>query len=595
MVMALPIEDYALIGDCFTGALVGRNGSIDWLCVPRFDSASVFGALLGDDDHGRWLLAPSDPGATCTREYDGNTMVLVTHWQSETGAVDVTDFMPLGNNRADVVRIVKGVRGTVEMHEDIRIRFGYATAIPWIRQNTAERPSALIAVAGPDGVVLRGATRHARNNTHESTFVVHSGESVDLTLTWFPSHRTPPAPIDAEEALSHTRSWWNAWAASNNQEGPYQAEVMRSLIFLRALTHRETGGIVAAATTSLPELLGGERNWDYRYVWLRDASLTIDVLLRHGYLDLVNQWRDWLLRAIAGDPGDLQIMYGLAGERDLREREVTSLPGYRGANPVRVGNDASNQFQADVIGEVMLALDRGRVAGVEETRFSWSLQRSLMTYLEKNWRNPDNGIWEIRGELRFFTHSRVLVWTAFDCAIRGVEQYGLEGPVAQWRHLRAQVREEIEEHGFDSARNTYTQYFGSGTTDASLLVLPQVGYCAPDDPRMLGTVAAIEQNLMPDGLVIRYRTDTGVDGLPAGENPFLTCSLWLVEQYARSHRREDALRLMDRVVGVANDVGMLSEEYDLGTHTQTGNTPQALTHLAFVRAADAIRETDQWF
>lgn len=595
MVMALPIDDYALIGDCFTGALVGRNGSIDWLCLPRFDSASVFGALLGDDDHGRWLLAPSDPTATCTREYDGNTMVLITHWQSATGAVDVTDFMPLGNHRADLVRIVKGVRGTVEMHEDVRIRFGYATAIPWVRQNTAERPSALIAVAGPDGVILRGATRHAKHNTHESTFAVHSGETVDLTMTWFPSHRNPPAPIDAQQALSHTRSWWNAWAASNNHEGPYQAEVMRSLIFLRALTHRETGGIVAAATTSLPELLGGERNWDYRYVWLRDASLTIDVLLRHGYLDLVNHWRDWLLRAIAGDPGDLQIMYGLAGERDLRERELTSLPGYQGARPVRVGNDASNQFQADVIGEVMLALDRGRAAGVEETRFSWSLQRSLMTYLERNWRNPDNGIWEIRGKQRFFTHSRVHVWAAFDCAIRGVERYGLEGPVAQWRRLRAEVREEIEAHGFDRARNTYTQFFGSGTTDASLLVLPQVGYCTPDDPRMLGTVAAIEQDLMPDGLVIRYRTDTGVDGLPTGENPFLTCSLWLVEQYARTHRREDALRLMDRVVGVANDVGMLSEEYDLGSHTQTGNTPQALTHLALVRAADAIKETDQWF
>lgn len=588
--MSLPIEDYALIGDCFTSALVGADGSIDWLCLPRFDSQSTFGALLGTEDHGRWLLAPLDPAATSTRHYEGDTMILVTRWRTATGEVDVIDAMPMGDHRADVVRRVRGVSGQVEMQEDLRIRFGYATAIPWVRQDTASRPNALIAVAGPDGLVFRGSTLKPSDHAHTSTFTVRAGQTVDLSMTWFPSHRDAPDALDVEAALQQTRTWWTEWATGCDHEGPYRDQVVRSLILLRALTHLETGGIVAAATTSLPENFGGERNWDYRYVWLRDASLTITVLLAHGYNDYIDHWRDWLLRAVAGDPGDVQIMYGLSGERDITEREISSLPGYQGASPVRIGNDASTQFQADVIGEVMLALDHGRAAGVQETRFSWALQRALMGYLEENWRNPDHGIWEIRGEPRTFTHSRALVWAAFDCAVRGVEEHGLQGPVERWKRQREEVRADLEANGYNPERGSYVQYFGSDQVDASLLLLAQVGYCDYDDPRMLGTVSAIEQDLMRDGLLLRYRTEHGVDGLPPGEHPFLACSFWLVEQYARSNRPADARELMDRLVGLANDVGMLSEEYDVTGRSQAGNTPQALTHLALVRAADAIAE-----
>lgn len=588
--MSLPIEDYALISDCFTGALVGRDGSIDWLCLPRYDSQSTFGALLGTEDHGRWLVAPTDATASSTRRYERDTMILVTRWRTSTGEVEVVDAMPMGDHRADVVRRIRGVSGHVELREELRIRFGYATAIPWVRKMTNEKPAALVAVAGPDGLVFRGSAVHAADHAHEGRFTVRAGQTVDLSMTWFPSHRAAPSAPDVEKALEHTREWWTQWAAGCAHDGPYREEVVRSLLLLRALTHLETGGIVAAATTSLPENFGGQRNWDYRYVWLRDASLTIDVLLSHGYDDYVDHWRDWLLRAVAGDPGDVQIMYGLGGERDLAEREIDSLPGYQGAHPVRIGNGASTQFQADVIGEVMLGLDRGRAAGVQETRFSWALQRALMGFLEENWRNPDHGIWEIRGKPRMFTHSRALVWAAFDCAIRGVEQYGLEGPVARWRHLRDEIRADLEANGYDEHRGTYVQYFGSTEVDASLLLLAQVGYCAFDDPRMLGTVKAIEDDLLRGGLVLRYRTESGVDGLPAGEHPFLACSFWLAEQYARSHRLDDATRLMDRLVGLANDVGMLSEEYDIEGHSQVGNTPQALTHLALVRAADAITD-----
>ena len=588
--MSLPIEDYALISDCFTGALVGRDGSIDWLCLPRYDSSSTFGALLGTEDHGRWLVAPVDAAAESTRHYEQDTMILVTRWRTADGEVEVTDAMPMGDHRADVVRRVRGVSGRVEMREDLRIRFGYATAIPWVRRETTDKQTALIAVAGPDGLVFRGSPLRPSDHAHEGRFMVHAGQTIDLSMTWFPSHRTAPEGLDVEQALARTRAWWTDWAEGCEHEGPYREQVVRSLILLRALTHFETGGIVAAATTSLPESFGGERNWDYRFVWLRDASLTIAVLLSHGFDDSVDHWRDWLLRAVAGDPGDVQIVYGLGGERDLSEREIDSLPGYQGARPVRVGNAASTQFQADVVGEVMLALDRGRAAGVQETRFSWALQRALMGYVEASWRNPDRGIWEIRGDPQVFVHSRALVWAAFDCAVRAVEEYGLDGPAARWRRLREEVRADLEANGFDEHRGAYVQHFGTAEVDASVLLLPQVGYCSPEDPRMLGTVRALEEDLMRDGLVLRYRTEVGVDGLPPGEHPFLACSFWLVEQYARSHRLEDAIRLMDRLIGFANDVGMLSEEYDVEGHSQAGNTPQALTHLALVRAADAIAE-----
>ncbi|MFF1572344.1 glycoside hydrolase family 15 protein [Leifsonia sp. NPDC058292] len=586
--MSLPIEDYALISDCFTGALVGKDGSIDWLCVPRYDSQSLFGALLGTEEHGRWLLAPDDATATSTRRYEGDTMILVTRWTTADGEVDVIDAMPMSDGRADVVRRVRGVRGTVRMRQDLRLRFGYATAIPWVRKDHSEHPPALIAVAGPDAIVVRGAALHPTDHSHAGVFDIEAGETVDLSLTWFRSHRDTPAPPDVEAALAQTREWWTTWAEGGEHEGPYREAVVRSLLILRALTHLQTGGIVAAATTSLPENFGGERNWDYRYVWLRDASLTISVLLAHGYNDYVDHWRSWLLRAVAGDPADVQIMYGLSGERDLDERTIASLPGYQGASPVRVGNDASNQFQADVIGEVMLALAHGRLNGVEETRFSWALQRALMGYLEEHWREPDHGIWEIRGEPKYFTHSRALVWAAFDRAVKAVEEHGLEGPVERWRMLRDEVRADVEANGFDPERNSYVQSFHSQEVDASLLQLAQVGYCDWQDPRMLGTVAAIEKDLLRDGLLLRYRTEAGVDGLPPGEHPFLACSFWLVEQYAHSNRQEDAKKLMDRLLALANDVGMLSEEYDVAGLSQAGNTPQALTHLTLVRAADAI-------
>lgn len=587
--MPLPIEDYAMISDSQSAALIGSDGSIDWLCFPRYDSPSMFGALLGDPSHGRWLLRPSDPGATGTRRYLERTFVLVTTWRTDTGEVEVTDFMPYGNRRADVVRRVRGVRGEVEMQQDLRIRFGYATTVPWLRQGEKHgKVHSLFAVAGPDAVVLRGPHLRARGRSHQGTFSVAAGQTVDVEMTWYPSYRPAPAPTDVDAALASTTTWWQTWAARISTDGAYAEAVERSLLVLRALSHEDTGGIVAAATTSLPEQFGGERNWDYRYVWLRDASLTLNVLLDHGFSEEAEKWRAWLLRAIAGDPSDVQIMYGLAGERELIERQLTSLPGYEGASPVRVGNGAVSQYQADVIGEVMVALHESRKKGLDETNHSWPLQRALMAFTEDNWQRTDSGIWEMRGREQHFTHSRVMVWAAFDRAVQAVEEFGLDGPVDTWRSRREALRTEIEEHGFDRQQGTYVQAYGTTEVDASLLVLPQVGYLAADDPRMLGTVAAIERNLLRDGLVLRYRTEASADGLPAGEHPFLACSFWLVEQYAESGRLEQAETLMQRLVGFTNDVGLLSEEYDVEDRRQVGNTPQALSHLALVRAADAI-------
>ncbi len=605
----LSIEDYALIGDCHTAALVGKNGSIDWLCLPRFDSASMFAALLGDRDSGRWLVAPADADATSTRSYIDDTFVLVTRWTTPTGEVEVIDTMPYGDRRADVFRRVRGISGTVTMTTDLRIRFGYNTAIPWIRQvdddggdnrdSKAVRArhhapgevsyGALIAVAGPDAVIVRGPRLTAADHTHGATFEVSMGDTVDLSLTWYPSHREPPAPIDAGRRIAETVTWWQEWASHAAAPTAYGPEVHRSLLLLRALTHEDTSGIVAAATTSLPEQFGGARNWDYRYVWLRDASMTLQALILHGFAEEADGWRGWLLRAIAGDPADVQIMYGLSGERYLLENTIDELPGYRGSAPVRTGNGAFTQYQGDVFGEVMVALHDARELGVAENADSWALQRALMQYVEDNWDRPDNGIWEIRGPAQHFTHSRVMIWAALDRAVRGVQQFHLEGPVERWIELREKVRDEIETNGFDPERNTYTQSYGSHEVDASLLQLSQVGYVSAHDPRMLGTVAAIEKDLLRNGLLVRYRTESGVDGLTGSENPFLTCSFWLVEQYARSGRLDDATALMDRLVGYRNDVGMLSEEIEVATGHHVGNTPQALSHLALVRAADAIQ------
>jgi GH15 family glucan-1,4-alpha-glucosidase len=587
--MALPIEEYALIGDCHTAALIGSDGSIDWLCFPRFDSASIFGALLGDTDHGRWLLAPEEEVLESSRAYLGDTFTLRTRWVTASGEVEVDELMPIGDRRADIIRRVRGIRGSVPMKQELRMRFDYADAIPWVRQLDGDEGPGILAVAGPDAIIVRGIPLEPTDDrSHESHFEVNEGDTVNVVLTWYPSHREAPPALNVDDRMSATAKWWNEWLGKSQLPDEYSAEVRRSLLILRALTHEDTGGIVAAATTSLPEQFGGQRNWDYRYVWLRDASLTLDALLRHGFREEAQGWRGWLLRAIAGDPGDVQIMYGLAGERRLTEWTLDSLPGYQGASPVRIGNGAFTQYQGDVFGEVMLALQHARAIGAGEDDFSWPLQRALMGFVEDNWKRPDNGIWEIRGELRHFVHSRVMLWAAFDCAIRAVEDHGLDGPVERWRELRAKVAAEIEANGFDKKRNTYTQYYGSTEVDASLLVLPQTGYVAADDPRMLGTVAAIEQDLLEDGLVMRYRTESGVDGLPSGENPFLACSFWLAEQYAMSGRLDDAVALMDRLCSFANDVGILSEQYDPVAKRQAGNTPQALSHLALVRTADAI-------
>jgi GH15 family glucan-1,4-alpha-glucosidase len=586
--MPLAIEDYALIGDCHTGALVGTDGSIDWLCMPRWDAPSLFGALLGDEEHGRWRLAPADPDASTTRRYDGDDFVLVTTWQTPEGEVEVLDFMPRQDGRADVVRRIRGVRGRVTMAVDLRIRFDYAAAMPWVRKQRSVQPPALIATAGPDSVVVRGVELRADGHRHVAEFDVAEGETVQLSLTWYESHKGVPQAPDLDESLRRDRAWWTEFAARNRYRGPYDEHVHRSLLTLRALTHAETGGIVAAATTSLPEQFGGVRNWDYRYVWLRDASLTISVLMRNGFTDVVSHWRDWLLRAIAGDPADVQIMYGLSGERRLAEWELDSLPGYQGAAPVRIGNGAFVQYQADVIGETMVALEEARAAGITETANSWSLQRALLAFLEQNLDRKDQGLWETRGDPQFYTQGRAMMWAAFDSAVRGVRQHGLDGPVDHWEQVRDRIRDGIEAHGFDAARNSYTQHFGTTEVDAALLLLPQVGYCRPDDPRMLGTVAAIEQDLLREGLPLRYRTDKAPDGLPPGEHPFLACAFWLVEQYARSGRVPDARRLMDRLVSFTNDLGLLSEEYDIEGRRQAGNTPQALSHLALIRAADAI-------
>lgn len=586
--MSTPIEDYALLSDCHSAALVSRDGSIDWLCLPRYDSPSMFAALLGGPEHGRWLLRPVDPDARVSRSYDRDTFVLVTRWETEAGVAEVVDFMPHNGGRADLVRRIRGVSGTVAFSQELRIRFDYARALPWVRQvGTHEKP-AIVATAGPDAIVVRGPRLQRSDHSHVGPFDVAAGETVDLQLSWFLSHRPVPDPLDVDEALAETMAWWTEWASRIDYDGPHRELVIRSLLVLRALTHEATGGIVAAATTSLPEEFGGVRNWDYRYVWLRDASLTLEVLLDHGFVQEAQEWRRWLLRAVAGDPADVQIMYGIAGERDLAERVIDSLPGYGGAAPVRIGNGAVDQYQADVMGEVMVALEAARMAGADETKFSWPLQRALLAFVEDNLDRDDNGIWEVRGQPRRFTQSRAMIWAAFDRGVRAVREAGLEGPADRWERLRDRMREEIDTHGYDESVGHFVQAYGSTEVDASLLLLPEVGYCKPDDPRMLRTVAALERDLMHDGLLHRYRTKAGVDGLPGGEHPFLACSFWLVEQYATSGRRDEAAELMERLAGLANDVGLLSEEYDVDGKRQVGNFPQALSHLGVVRAADAL-------
>ncbi|WP_431071180.1 glycoside hydrolase family 15 protein [Microbacterium phyllosphaerae] len=586
--MPAPIEDYALLSDCRTGALISKEGSIDWLCLPRFDAPSLFGALLGEASNGCWSLRPLDAAATSRRHYVSDTFILVTRWETADGVAEVHDFMPLQPSRSDVVRRIVGISGHVEFGTELRLHFDYSRRLPWVRQvGTSEEP-VLRATAGAEAVIVRGVRLVAEDHRHRAEFTVAADEVRDLTLSWFPSHEHAPKPLDVDDAIAATRSWWQGWASGIVHGGAYRGEVVRSLLVLRALTNKDTGGIVAAATTSLPEEFGGSRNWDYRFVWLRDAALTLEALIAHGFLSEAHHWRRWLLRAVAGEPREVQIMYGIAGERDLLERELTSLPGYGGAAPVRIGNGAVDQYQGDVIGEVLVALEAARIAGLEEGDFSWPLQRALIEQVIASIDRPDNGIWEIRGEPQWFTHSRVMMWAALDRGVRAVQEHGLPGDADRWSAVRDGLRIEIDERGVDAGQGYFVQHYGSTEVDASLLVLPQVGYCAPDDPRMLRTVEQIERTLLTGGFLRRYRTESGVDGLDGGEHPFIACSFWLVEQYAASGRVDEARDLMARLIEMTNDLGLLSEEYDVANTRQAGNTPQALSHLSLIRAADAL-------
>ena len=588
-----PIEDYAVLGDLGTAALVSRRGSVDWLCLPRFDSRACFAALLGTPDHGRWLITPADPDAVTTRSYVGNSFVLETTHETATGRVRVTDLMPLGDGRSDLLRRIEGLEGTVRMLHEWTVRFDYGRTRPWVARHTDERidrtDEVITAIAGPDMLVLRGARLpHAQKGHHVDEFDVTAGQTFTFSTTWFRSYDPIPPPLRIRARIRETIARSEVYAAHSDYVGPYAEAVTRSLLVLRGLTHQKTGGIVAAPTTSLPEEFGGERNWDYRFCWLRDAALTLEALLGCGYLEETALWRNWLLRAIAGDPQDMQIMYRVDGGRDLAERVLGHLPGYAASRPVRIGNAAVDQRQTDVLGEVLIALGHARSRGLEETDDSWNLQCALVNHLAEHWEEADNGLWEIRGPLRHFTHSRAMVWAAFDRAVRAVEQHGLEGPVERWRQLRDQVRDEVLTKGFDADRNSFVQHYDTTEVDASLLTLSSIGLIEGDDPRMLGTIAAVEADLMRGGLVMRYRTDTGVDGLAGDEHPFLACSFWLVTAYARAGMTTQATELMDRLVGLTNDVGLLAEEYDPIGGRMVGNFPQAFSHLTLVGAALAL-------
>jgi GH15 family glucan-1,4-alpha-glucosidase len=580
------IEDYALIGDLQTAALVGRDGGIDWLCLPRFDSAACFAALLGDRDNGRWRLAPDGATECTSRGYRGDTLVLDTVWETPTGTVKVTDFMPQRDRAPDVVRIVEGVSGEVAMRGELTLRFDYGSVVPWMRRTDHHR----VAIAGPDSVWLRSEPplpMYGRDMRTYADFTVSAGERVAFVLTWHPSHERRPRRVEPFAALEQSVADWEEWSARCRYEGPWRSAVLRSLITLKALTYAPSGGIAAAATTSLPEEIGGVRNWDYRYCWLRDAALTLNALVAGGYLDEAQAWRDWLLRAVAGDPADLQIMYGIAGERRLPEYEVPWLKGYEGSAPVRIGNAAAGQLQLDVYGEVLDSLFLARVRGLNDEAHAWNLQRTLMDFLESKWREPDEGLWEVRGPRRHFVHSKVMAWVAADRAVRTVEaQPRLKGDAARWRSMRAQVHAEVCEKGYDARRNTFTQSYGSAELDAATLLIPQVGFLPPTDRRVAGTVEAVRRELDLGGFVRRYTPDSGaVDGLPGGEGAFLACSFWLADALHTTGRRQEAAALFEKLLGLRNDVGLLAEEWDPVARRQLGNFPQAFSHIGLVNTA----------
>jgi GH15 family glucan-1,4-alpha-glucosidase len=585
-----PIEDYAMIGDRSTAALVATDGSIDWLCLPRFDSPACFAALLGDHDNGHWQLCPVGD-YDVSRAYVDDSAALQTTFTTDHGVVTLLDVMPTGDDTIDLVRRITGVRGTVRMRHEWVVRFDYGTTRPWVRRRLEDSDDpAITAVAGPDKLVLRGPRLpEADGNRHVDEFEVREGQVLTFSTTWIPSHLRTPGPHRAlvDETIHEEVTWV---ARLDLTDVPHADVVRRSLLTLHLLTDEVTGGIVAAPTTSLPEDFGGERNWDYRYCWLRDAALTTSSLISAGATDEARFWRDWLLRAVAGDPADLQIMYAVDGARRLPEQTLDHLPGYADSRPVRIGNGAVDQRQTDVVGEVMLALEAARESELGQTEDAWELQRVLVDHLAETWEEPDHGLWEIRGPQQHFTHSRVMVWVAFDRAVKAVERHHLDGDVDRWRALRDRVRDEVLARGYDPARNTFTQHDATTEVDASLLMLPLVGFIDATDPKMLGTIAAIEQDLLRDGLLLRYRTQTGVDGLAGDEHPFLACSFWLVSAYARAGRLDEAHALFDRLCGLANDVGLLSEEYDARGHRMVGNFPQAFSHLTLVQAAFALRE-----
>ena len=580
--MSQPIEDYALIGDCHTAALVGRNGSIDWMCVPRFDSGAAFAALLGSADNGHWQIAPAGPVRHSTRRYRHGTLVLETELETDEGAVRLIDCMPRSNERWDVLRIVEGLRGRVPMRMELVIRFDYGSIVPWVRRTNAT----LLATAGPDTLELHTPveTRGERLRTL-AEFEVAAGERVPFVLNYRPSHEEIQPAIDAEQALQDTERRWRDWSSRCTYRGPWAAEVLRSLITLKALTYEPTGGLVAAPTTSLPEQPGGVRNWDYRYCWIRDATFTLNALLLTGYSDEATAWREWLLRAVAGSPEDMQILYSVTGTRRLDEMELPWLAGYAGSTPVRIGNAAATQLQLDVYGEVMDTLHLARAAGMAPEPRAWEIQLVLLDFLETGWREPDEGIWQVRGPRQHFTHSKVMAWVAFDRAVKDVERFGLRGPVQKWRRIRDAIHADVCTHGWDSGRGAFVQHYGSTHLDASLLLMPLVGFLPPRDPRVRSTVDAIRRDLTQDGLVLRYSTETGVDRLPPGEGCFLPCSFWLADALVVTGRRDEALALFEHLRGLCNDVGLLAEEYDPRERRMLGNFPQALTHMALVNTA----------
>jgi GH15 family glucan-1,4-alpha-glucosidase len=570
------IGDYALIGDLHTAALIGREGSIDWLCLPRFDAPACFAALLGGPDAGQFRLAPADESAVSRRQYVGDTLILETSWETGDGTVRVLDFMPPRGEAADVVRIVEGVSGRVSMRLDVRLRFAYGRIVPWVHHID----QGMTGIAGPDAVWLHtDVPLHGEGGATIGEFTVAAGQRISFVLTHQLSHLPQPRRTDAEDALRHTRRFWRDWIGRHAYDGPWPDAVRRSLILLKALTYAPTGGLLAAVTTSLPERIGGSLNWDYRYCWLRDSTFTLQALLGTGYVEEAKAWREWLLRAIAGDPADLQIMYGLDGARWLPERTLDWLPGYRGSRPVRVGNAAAGQFQLDVWGEVLDGLHLSREAGLAPTTDAWDLQCALLDFLEGNWQRPDNGLWEVRGRRRHFVYSKVMAWAGFDRAVRAVETSGLAGPVSRWRSLRDAVHADVCKRGFDAARNTFTQSYGSSRLDAALLLMPRVGFLPYDDERVIGTVDAIQRTLSRDGLLLRY---------DAAEGVFVACSFWLVEALHMIGRSVAATALFERLLDLRNDVGMLSEEYDISSHRPIGNTPQAFSLVGLINAARTL-------